>query len=131
MRYQILHNGVPIGDVDLDLTDDPSVGIVTPSAGYDAICERVRAATNAFRATAFGAPDDPSNRSSALADGVALGHELELSDEQGQLVKVDFIELADWEGKPLDVTVWVRARGALSGVPSTRDTRVRSDHDSA
>lgn len=118
MKYNILHNGVPIGDVDLDLADDPAVGIVHPLPAYDSLRQRVRAATEAFRATALGLSAPGATSSGALSAGASLGRELELQDEQRQLIKVDFIELADWAGKPLDVTVWVRARGAFSGIPA-------------
>jgi len=53
MQYSILHNGVPIGSVELDLTQDPAVGIVHPAVAYDSIRERIRAATKAFTETAL------------------------------------------------------------------------------
>ena len=131
MRYRIRHKGVPIGDVDLDLTNDPAVGIVEPLDSYGSIRDRVRSATKAFTATAFGLGDSEPTSSVVLADGAALGRELELRDDRQDLVKVDFVELADWEGKPLDITVWVRARHALSGVPSIRPDPKRTNHGSS
>jgi hypothetical protein len=122
MRYSILHNGVPVGEVELDLTVDPAVGAVRALPGYAAVSSRIQDSTKAFSATVS---NEGSTNRQALADGAALGRELELRDENQQLVKTDFIELADWQGKPLDVTVWVRARGALSGVAS-RPLRVQS-----
>jgi hypothetical protein len=124
MRYSILHNGVPVGEVDLDLTDDPAVGVVNPLAGYAAVSSRVQDATRAFVATVSNemSPNPP-----ALADGAALGRELELRDEKQELVRTDFIELADWQGTPLNVTVWVRALGALAGVGSRPPLIRRSD----
>lgn len=127
MQFKILHKGVPIGEVDLDLSRDPAVGIVNPTAAYESIRERVREATKAFSATAFGSSCDVSSTSNALSDGAALGRELELRDELGDLVKVDFAELADWESKPLDITVWVRARSAHAGTRAFDSGPRRSD----
>ena len=122
MQYRIFHRGVPVGDVVLDLSNDPAVGVVEPMPGYEPLRDRVRAATNAFRVTAFGS-DSSTVSASALSDGAVLGRELELRDVNGELVSVDFLELADWDGKPLDVTVWTRARTAASGVGASAPMR--------
>jgi hypothetical protein len=119
MRYKIVHRGVPIGDVELDLTTDPAIGAVAPLEGYDAIRDTVRAATGALIAMGMGttAPQgspDPT----ALALGALLGRELELRDPQNSLVKTDYVEVAEWNDEPR-VTVWVRARGAFGGVPAS------------
>jgi hypothetical protein len=124
MRYSILHNGVPVGEVDLDLTGDPAVGVVNPLPGYAAVSSRVQGATRAFISTMS---NEMSPNRPALTDGAALGRELELRDENHELVKTDFIELADWQGRPLNVTVWVRARGAFAGVASRPPLVQRSD----
>jgi hypothetical protein len=115
MRYSILRNGVPVGDVELDLTMDPAVGVVNPLPGYAAVRSRVQDATKAFSATIS---NDTAPSRQALSEGAAIGRELELRDEKQELVRTDFIELADWQGRPLHVTVWVRARGAIAGVGS-------------
>ena len=122
MQYSILHNGVPIGQVELDLNIDPAVGVVRPLDGYNSLRERVRSATASLSATISGATDENRTGSDALADGAALGRELELHDRKHGLVQVDFIELADWEGRPLDVTVWVRSRTAIARVHASRPT---------
>ena len=130
MHYRIVHRGVPIGDVDLDLTQDPAAGFVNPLAGYGALRDGVRTATRALRAVGPATPTadaaDPPADPAALAAGAALGRELELRDGENALVKTDFIELADWEGDRLDVTVWVRARGAFAGSPSKRQPTPRN-----
>src|SRR6476661_6321967 len=95
MRYSILHNGVPVGEVDLDLTVDPAVGVVDQLPGYTAMRSRVQDATRAFIATVS---NETSSNRPALAEGAALGRELERRDDKQELVKTDFIELADWQG---------------------------------
>jgi hypothetical protein len=127
--YRIVHLGVPIGEVDLDLGKDPAAGTVTPLPGYAALRNQVRAATRSLRAFGIGLPTGTPPNPNDLAAGAALGRELELRDEQNALVKTDFIELCDWEGEPLGVTVWVRARGALAGTPGTRRRSPRGSRD--
>jgi len=119
MSYTILHRGIPVGDVDLDLSKDPAVGTVHPLQGYESIRHQVRASTRALRAMGVGSPADAgATDAEALSIGVTLGRALELRDERGGLAQTDSIELGDWEGRPLSLTVWVRARGALSGSPA-------------
>jgi hypothetical protein len=132
MRYAILHRGVPVGDVDLDLANDPAVGAIDPLPGYDSIRDQVRAATRALRAMGVGAPtaDGPTDPA-ALSSGAALGRALELRDEHNALVHTDFMELADWEGEPLHLTVWVRARNAMSGSPAIHKSISPSGTDSS
>jgi hypothetical protein len=121
LRYKILHRGVPVGEVDLSLEMDPAVGTIDPLLGYESIRHQVRDSTRALRAMGVGAPAPGALAdSSALSAGAALGRALELRDDRDGLVQTDFIELADWEGEPLRLTVWVRARSALSGVPAVR-----------
>lgn len=119
MRYTICHQGVPVGRAELDLANNPAVGTVDSLVGYNGIRDQVRAATRALRAVAANALSSayPAD-STALSIGAALGRALELRDGQSALVQTDFIELADWEGEPLSVTIWVRARGAMSGSPA-------------
>jgi hypothetical protein len=132
MRYTILHRGVPVGNVDLDLASDPAVGMVDPLAGYESIREQVRTSTRALRTLGVGAPPaDAPTDSAALSLGAVLGRGLELRDEQNVLMQTDFMELADWEGKPLNLTVWVRARNAFSGIPAARRRLPSSGTDSA
>ena len=132
MRYTILHRGVPVGRVDLNLANDPAVGTIDPFPGYESIRDQVRNATRALRTMGVGAPTaaGPTD-SAALSMGAALGRALELRDDHNALVQTDFMELADWEGEPLNLTVWVRAQNAMSGKPSTRRSPSSSGMDSS
>jgi hypothetical protein len=132
VRYTILHRGVPIGNVDLDLTNDPAVGAVDPLAAYESIRDQVRTSTRALRTVGVGTPTaaGPAD-AAALAIGAALGRALELRDERHTLVQTDFMELADWEGEPLNLTVWVRARSAMSGSPAKRNSFLSRGSDSS
>jgi hypothetical protein len=132
VRYTILHRGVPIGNVDLDLTNDPAVGAVDPLAEYESIRDQVRISTRALRTMGVGAPTTAGpTDSAALSMGAALGRVLELRDEHNALVRTDFMELADWEGELLNLTVWVRAQGAMSGSPATRNSFLSRGSDTS
>src|ERR1051325_11926077 len=121
MFVSILHRGIPIGDVDLDLASDPAVGLVATLPSYEQLRERVLIATRALQASISGASDASLSLSAeAIASGAALGRELELRDRQGAPIQTDIIELTDWETDPLGVTVWVRMRRAPDGSPTAQ-----------
>ena len=128
MRYRILYRGVPIGDANLDLANDPAAALVEPRPAFETLRHRLREATRAL-ATVESA-GRPAN-SAALADGSAIGRELELRDGNGELVATDFIELAEWDRSDPQVTVWVRARGSISGVPARQRPTPKSNSGSS
>jgi hypothetical protein len=120
--YRIAHRGVPIGEADLDLEADPAVGHVATLPAYDSLRERVRIATRVLQASIAGSSTSDED---VLKSAVALGRELELRDQQGELIPTDFVELADWETDPLGVTVWVRLRQTTGGKPARRSLSER------
>ena len=122
MRYTISHQGVPIGEAELDLGPEVTVGAVRPLPGYAVVQPVVRAATDALRGLGYLGPasepvSDAAGRA-ALARGATLGRALELRDARGALAAADYVELMDWPGTEPEVTAWVRAREAPAGVPA-------------
>jgi hypothetical protein len=125
MWYTISHQGVPIGEADLDLGPEVTVGAVRPLPGYAAVQPLVRAATDALRGLGYlGAASERASDAAgraALARGATLGRALELRDARGTLVTADFVELMEWPGAESEVTAvtaWVRAREAPAAVPA-------------
>jgi len=68
MRYTITHTGVPIGEVDLDLSAELAAADVLPLAGYEAIRPDVQAVTIAMDVLGFMGPFARPLRAAAAAD---------------------------------------------------------------
>jgi len=127
MRYTIAHQGVPIGTVELQReAEHVTAGDVRPLPAYAAIQPAVRAATRALRNLGFSGPAtervSAERGMSALGDGAVLGRTLELRDERGNPVPVDFIDLTDWSGAEPEIVAFVRFREAAA--PTAAELRV-------
>lgn len=121
MRYTITHQGVPIGTVELQReAEDVTAGDVRPLPAYAALQPAIRAATRALRNLGFSGPvAEPLSAergATALEDGAVLGRALELWDERGSAVAVDFIDLTDWPGIEPEIVAFVRFREAAAPV---------------
>jgi len=129
--YTITHQGVPIGNVELDPAQTRSAAAVAPLPAYDAIRPIVLAASLALRAAAVSTGDADVVSRSALDRGAALGKDLELRDARGELVPTDFIELAEWPGEDPEVRAWVGIRGVAAGRPAAPAPRTTQGSESA
>ena len=117
MRFTITHHGVPVGTVKFDPAEE-SVGLrVRPLPGYAAIRTIVRAMTTALRSITPGEGDSRVD-TTALQRATELGQQLELRDEMGMLVPVDFIVLTEWPGLISTVVATLQLRDAHATVPA-------------
>ena len=98
MQFTIVHQGVPIGIVELN---EPGEYLVVPVAtlpAYEVLRTRVRAASIALADVALSSGTSPE-AGGALRRGADLGRALELRDHAGSLVPTDFIELTGLAGR--------------------------------
>ena len=117
MRFTITHNGVPVGTVEFNPAEE-SVGIpVRPLSGYAGVREIVRAMTNTLLSISSGKGNLPV-AAAALKRGTELKQQLELQDEMGVLVPVDFIVLTEWPGLMPTVVATLQLRDAHATVPA-------------
>ena len=117
MRFTITHHGVPVGTTEFTTAGERIVVGVRPLSGYAAIRPLVRAASVALAGVALGG--DQSVESVALRRGAELGRALELRDEAGALVPVDYVELTEWPGGNPEVAAMLRLRDAHAPVPAS------------
>ena len=111
MQFTIVHQGVPIGVVELNEPGEYLVVPVVPLPAYEVLRTSVRAASIALADVALSAGTFPE-AGSALRRGADLGRALELRDHAGSLVPTDFIELTDWPGGEPEVAAMLRIRGS-------------------
>lgn len=131
MRVIVMHNGSPLGSVDLMqpslAADEPSavaVGELRAGPGYDAVREVVRAASAelwrlGFLGESHYAPLFAATTPNPGALGRAADLPLELRDEHGIFVPADYIniiERPDLAGLPVVVARFRLAPGAV-GAP--------------
>lgn len=144
MRYTVSHKGVPIGEVELDLSAELAAADMVPLAGYEAVRPDVQAVTLAMDVLGFMGPFARPLRAAvaadlaagvaprdALARGAELGRELELRDPRGAPVAVDWIELMDFAGSPPEIAAWVRVRTAPSAVVASGAPQPRGGADTS
>jgi len=117
--FTITYQGVPVGTVEFEPTDQPAACAVALLPAYEAIRPIVRAASAAIRAGAV-ADQAPPVSADALHRGAALGKDLELHDSAGRLVPTAFIELAEWPGEVPEVRAWIGIRGVPAGQPARK-----------
>ena len=123
MRYQVYHQGVPIGSSELapsELTVTP----FEPNDAYLSVRGVIREASVALWKMGFFHPEGFYPRTTLEALTVALGEAarlpLELRDAHGKLVPADFVNVVERPDTEEDPAVFVRMRHAHGGVPSTR-----------
>ena len=116
MQFTITHHGVPVGTTEFTLEGERIVVGVRPLPGYAAIRPLVRAASVALAEVAFAGAQPVET--AALRQGAELGRALELRDEAGALVPVDYVELTEWPGGNPEVAAMLRLRDAHAAVPA-------------
>jgi hypothetical protein len=114
VRFTITHHGVPVGTTEFTAAGERIVVGVRPLPGYGAIQPMVRAASVALAGVALGGGQ--SVESAALRRAAELGRALELRDEAGALVPVDYVELTEWPGGNPEVAAMLRLRDAHAAV---------------
>jgi hypothetical protein len=117
MRYSISHLGVPIGDVELTPAET-AVGELTCASGYEGIREVVRSASEALAANGFWGQPGRSVGVDPAAFRRAQNLSLELRDELGAFVPVDFINIVEGPATDAHPVVFVRFRFAHGHVAS-------------
>ena len=118
--YTITHRGVPVATFEVlpgAQGPRPVRVPIEPLPGFEAIRPTARAATIALRVLLAAVPQKFGELRSRgeLGRAAASGRELELRDEQGALVPVDFIELLESPGEDPPVSALVRRRDAHAG----------------
>ena len=116
MQFTITHHGVPVGTTECTLEGERLVVGVRPLPGYAAIRPLVRAASLALAEVALAGAQPVEIP--ALRRGAELGRALELRDEAGALVPVDYVELTEWPGGNPEVAAMLRLRDAHAAVPA-------------
>ena len=116
MQFTITHHGVPVGTTEFTLEGERIVVGVRPLPGYATIRPLVRAASVALAEVALGGAQPVET--TALRRGAELGRALELRDEAGALVPVDYVELTEWPGGSPEVAAMLRLRDAHAAVPA-------------
>jgi hypothetical protein len=117
VQFTITHHGVPVGTTEFTMAGERLVVAVRPLPGYTAIRPLVRAASVALAGVALGGTQPVE--SGALRRAAELGRALELRDEAGALVPVDYVELTEWPGGHPAVAAMLRLRDAHAAVPAT------------
>jgi hypothetical protein len=129
MQYSILHEGVPIGTVELGAKEN-EVGEVIVTPAYSAVRPIILAASEALWAAGFLAEvgDPKSIKTSALQRAQSLP--LELRDPLGAFVATDFVNIVE-RPNPDDLpVVFVRFRLMPAGTPSVPSQRKRDGRGS-
>ena len=134
MKYTIEHQGVPVGTIELKAHNDLAAADVEPLAGYVTIEPVVRAATTALRNLGFRGPvanvASNASESTVLRAAATLGRQLELRDERGAAVAVDFIDMTDWSEKEREIVAFITFRDASAHVSTPLTPAAQHAHDS-
>ena len=135
MKYTIEHQGVPVGTIELNTHSEVTAADVQPLAGYATIEPVVRAATTALRNLGFRGDvanlASHASESTVLRDAATLGRQLELRDERGAAVAVDFIDITDWPGREREIVAFITFRDASAHVSTPRTPPAQRAQDSA
>ena len=123
MRYQVFHQGVPIGSSELALSE-LSVTPFEPNEAYLSVRAVIRQASVALWNMGFFHPEGFYPRTTIEALTAALGKAaqlpLELRDANGKLIPADFVNVVERPHTEEGPVVFVRLRHAHSGVASLR-----------
>lgn len=125
MRYAVVHEGTPIGYVELS-KGELVAGPLAPLRTFDVISDTVRDGSAALLALGFfGAALAEGQRGSAAALQAAAALQFDLLDDRGGLVPTTFVNLI--EAPDGGVVVLACFRHAHASVPAVRHLVPRAD----
>ena len=127
MRYSIVHDGIPVGFVDL-APGELVAGRVTPTPAFDPLRATLRAASDALLTLGFFAAATPKGQNGggeALRAAAAL--HFDLLDDSGQLTPATFVNVI--EAPDGGLVALVRFGHAHAPVPATFRLSARHDGD--
>jgi hypothetical protein len=127
MQFQVVHRGVPVGQVDL-VPGDLVAGTLTPTPAIDALRDTLRAGSEALLAMGFfGASDATRTHPDGQALSAAAALRFDLFDSRGELTPTTFVNLI--ESQDGRVVVIARFGHAHATKPATRRESPRTDFD--
>jgi hypothetical protein len=123
MRYSISHLGVPVGEVELTPTET-AIGELMPVAGYESIRGVIRSASEVLWQNGFLGTTGGDQRFDPAALSRAQNLSLELRDDRGAFIPVDFINIVERPSAGDPPVVFVRfrlAHGHVASIPKQGD----------
>lgn len=95
MRFSVIHNGIPIGGVELAV-GELVAGQLAPLPMIDPLRETLRAGSNALLSLGFfGAATEAGSNGAGGALRAAAALQFELVDERGEVVPTTFVNVID------------------------------------